>query len=558
MNFARLFEWLDQHRRAIYLVMAPVLIILVGGVYLFVYLTGGIKFVYSHSMYFPILLAGVVFGIKGGVLIGLLGGLVLGPFMPINVATGELQETGNWLYRTGFFALIGFLSGAATDSVTSYLAHLKWLSQHDIATELPNRNALFGRLSELAGEKSPSASRILVAVSFENMLELKSAFGFAVIEEAISQLARRIEGNRIKSSVYRTATEQIAVLAQMDGHEADDLLEELIEAVQEPIRYKEIPIHIDTRMGTVQFRRVEKAPAFYLQRAEAALAVAQERAQDSVAYSAEIVTNAEENLAILGELKGALRQGHLFLNYQPKIFMTTGQVRGAEALLGWDHPERGRICPEIFIPRAEQSTLIQLVTEFVLEQAMAQIVQWRRQYDINVPVAVNISPRSLLHPGFTDLVSGLLDRYGISGDCLEFEVTESLLVMDMKRTINELSRLAELKIVISIDDFGTGYSSLQYLHQLPVSSVKLDQSFVRRLSADKSAAHVLEAAVVLAHKMGIQTIAEGVENREVYDFLERLGCDMVQGFLVSRPLPGKDFAEWYRQCNGRYNCAYKL
>jgi EAL domain-containing protein (putative c-di-GMP-specific phosphodiesterase class I)/GGDEF domain-containing protein len=531
--------------------MAPLFLIFVGIVYIFVYMTGGIKFVYSHSMYLPILLSGFVFGVKGGVLIGMIGGVVLGPLMPIDVISGEVQKTTNWLYRTGFFTMIGFLSGTASDSARSYIAHLKWVSRHDSSTQLPNQRALFDRLSEIAGEKRTSDSLILSVISLENIMELKSAFGLTIIEEAIRQLAKRFENNRIEKRIYRTDTGQIGVLITRSDQETEKFLDELVEASAEPIFYNGIPIHLDTRMGIVEFSQISESPEVYLQKAEAALAAAQEKGQDSLTYSPEIMTVTEENLAILGGLKDAIKRGQLSLHYQPKIFIPTGAVHGVEALMRWNHPEWGNIPPEAFILRTEQSTLIQLITEFALDQAMGQIVRWR-QYDINVPVAVNISTRNLLQPGFTDLILRLLDRYGLSGEVLELELTEGALMMDMERSIHEMAKLAGLKITISIDDFGTGYSSLQYLHKLPISLVKIDQSFVRRLPADKGSISILEAAVMLAHKMGIRAIAEGVENREVYDFLGNIGCDMAQGFLISRPLSAADFTKWYIQCSGRY------
>ena len=551
MNTIRLFEWIDKHRRVTKILMAPLLVILVGAVYIFVYMTGGIKFVYSHSMYLPILLSGFVFGLKGGVLIGVIGGVVLGPFMPIDVISGEMQETTNWLYRTGFFALIGILSGTASDNARSYIEHLKWVSRHDPSTQLPNRRALLERLSEIAGEKRTSHSLILSVISLENIMELKSAFGFTVIEEAVRQLAKRFENSQIEKRIYRTDTRQMAVLITKTDQETKKLLDELSEASKEPIIYNGIPIHLDTRMGIVEFSHVAESPKDYLQKAEAALAVAQEKEQDSLTYSPEIMTVTEENLAILGALKDAIQSGQLSLHYQPKIFIPTGAVHGVEALMRWNHPVWGNIPPEEFILRTEHSTLIQLITEFALDQAMGQIVRWR-QYDINVPVAVNISSRNLLQPGFTDSVLRLLDLYGLSGELLELEVTEGALMVDMERSIDELVKLTGLQIIISIDDFGTGYSSLQYLHKLPISLVKIDQSFIRRLPTDKGAISILEAAVMLAHKMGIKAIAEGVENKEVYDFLRNIGCDLAQGFLISRPLSAANFAKWYIQCSGRY------
>jgi EAL domain-containing protein (putative c-di-GMP-specific phosphodiesterase class I) len=219
----------------------------------------------------------------------------------------------------------------------------------------------------------------------------------------------------------------------------------------------------------------------------------------------------------------------------------------------WHHPEHGNIPPDVFIPLAEQSTLIHSITEFALEQAMRQVVEWR-QHGINLPIAVNVSPRNLLHPGFPDLVRRILARHGLQGESLELEVTERALMVDMARAIEVLTDLAATSVCISIDDFGTGFSSLQYLYRLPISYIKIDQSFVRSSLADTRAGHILEAAISLAHKMGIKAIAEGVEDEKVCNLLETLSCDIAQGYMISRPLSADKFRDWYLALEGRFTC----
>lgn len=551
MNTIQLFEWLSVHIRAIRIAMIPLLAILIAGIYVLVYATGGIKFVYSHSMYLAILLSGFIFGVRGGLIVGLLGGITLGPFMPIDVSTGEQQNAINWLYRTGFFILIGMACGGASDSARSYLRHLKWIARHDPVTRLPNRHALLNALSDLQKIKNATHLHALAVVSLQNAMELKSAFGFDITEAVIQQSADRyqdiLQGN---ARIYRIDSEQLGILIENRNAQAiDALLAALIKGAQQPYQFNAIPIHVDSRLGYVTFSKVIQAPELYLQRAESALISANEKVLDCVAYNPEISNFAKENLSILGNLMSALEEGQLSMYYQPKISIKTGEIHGVEALMRWNHPERGNIPPGIFIPRAEQSTLINLITEFALEQAMEQIVKWREN-DIHLPIAVNISPRNLLQPGFSDLVLQLLQHHDVSGHMLELEVTEGALMTDIAHTILELSRLANAKITISIDDFGTGYSSLQYLHQLPISLIKIDQSFVRRLPGDKGAVHIVEAAVTLAHRMGMRTIAEGVEDQSAYALLADLGCDIAQGFMISRPLPAAEFEKWLTQYKG--------
>jgi EAL domain-containing protein (putative c-di-GMP-specific phosphodiesterase class I)/GGDEF domain-containing protein len=551
MNTIQLFAWADRHFREIRLILAPLFVLMVAGVYALVYYTGGIKFVYSHSMYLPILLSGIVFGIRGGVFIGALGGFALGPLMPIDVVTGEMQNTANWLYRSGFFVLIGLLSGLASDRARDYIEHLKWVSRHDPSTGLPNRSALFERLAEMRKADNQLRQPMLVVVSVENMMELKAALGFGVIRETISQLADRFSTSQPGCTVYRTETALLGILLDAGDQSAEDLAGELVATARRPIRLDAIPIHIDSRMGAVTFNGDSHTPEEYLQHAEAALIIAQKKGQDFVTYQPAIVSFTEENLAILGSLNRAIDDGQISLDYQPKVYLASGLVHGAEALIRWNHPVRGPLPPEAFMPRVEQSTLVQVITEFALEQAIAQMADWRKR-GIKIPIAVNISTRNLLQPRFAEQVAGLLNHYRLSGESLELEITEGALMMDMERTIEELLRMTELNIIISIDDFGTGYSSLQYLHRLPISLIKIDQSFVRRLPDDNGAVSIVKAAVTLAHQMGIKVIAEGVENPVIYRFLKEIGCDLAQGFLLSRPLPPEAFAAWYHQCGGTF------
>ena len=555
MNTTRLFEWLSLNMRTIRLAMVPTLIVLVASVSFLVHTTGGVKFSYLHSMYLPIMLAGFVFGIRGGLLTALLGGIAIGPFMPINTTTGEMQDTLNWIYRTGFFMLVGLFSGAVSDSVRSYLRHLKWIVRHDTVTSLPNRTALLEALALLPAKQDGSHAYVLAVICLQNAMELKSAFGFEVIEDIVRQSAARYETIlQHKTKVYRIDAEQIGILIEnRNAQHIDALLAELMEAARHPFQCNDIPIHADSQLGYVTFDEIVHPPERYLQRAEAALVAAHESGQDCIVYSPEISTQSKENLSVLGSLVSGIKNGQLSMHYQPKIDIRTGEVQSVEALIRWNHPERGNIPPVVFIPRAEQSTLINLITEFALEQAMQQIVSWRAS-GIHIPIAVNVSPRNLLWTGFTDLILQLLQRHGVDGHSLELEVTEGALMTDMARTIIELTRLADARITISIDDFGTGYSSLQYLHQLPISLIKIDQSFVRRLPHDQGALHIVEAAVTLAHKMGMKTIAEGVENEEVYRLLADVGCDIAQGFAISRPLPAADFERWYVQHAGRFLC----
>lgn len=544
--------WIDEHRQMVERVTLPLIIVLMIGITFLFSNTGGVKLGYSHAMYIPVLLAGFVFGFRGGVLTGLVAGFMLGPFMPHELIGGNAHSVGNWLFRLSVFTLIGFLAGLTSDSARSYQRRLKWLLQHNTLTNLPNRHALIKTLEQYDITGDEARTFLLVVVCCENEIELKSAFGSSVVEQTILQLADRFSRLCTEVKIFHTDLGQISLLFRVSYGEVDPLLANLLEDSREPVEYNSVKIHIDTRIGYFIFSQPEELPEDCINMAEAALIVAKQTSRDMVAYNPAIKMATEENISLLGQLKHALKMGQLVLHYQPKVEIDTGKIYGAEALIRWEHPSRGMIPPVKFIPRAEQSTLIDVITEFVLEEAIRQLSVWQKS-GIDVSISVNISTRNLLQPGFTDLVVRLLNQYDLSGELLELEITEGSLMVDVEHTIDELKRLTRLNIVISIDDFGTGYSSLQYLHQLPISVLKIDQSFVRRLPEDQGAVYIMEAAVVLAHNLGLKAIAEGVENKQIYQFLATLGCDMAQGYLIAKPLPPEKFVEWYRQYAGIYH-----
>ncbi len=547
----RLYRWLETYWQQIQWMTLPLLMLLMAMVYLLVYSTGGIKYVYSHSMYLVILLGGFILGTKGGLLVGVLAGLTLGPLMPIDVATGEPQQLLNWLYRTGFFALAGVLSGGARDGAQNYLAHLNWTLRHDAITGLANRRALIEHLTHLRSSRALTPQALTV-FSLDNVAEMEGAHGPEITDEIVQQLAcriRSISGHRTRC--YRINTHQVAMLVPITTEAAlEAMLSEFTDECGEPFQFEKIRIHGDIRIGYADISKMDVAPEQYLRRAELALRNASSHSQHRVCFTPELDSiNTRENLELLGDLTAALLTRQLKLHYQPKVRLDTGEVCGVEALMRWYHPERGNIPPGKFIPRAEQSTLIDRLTTWALDTALGQSVEWRKA-GIDLSVAVNISTHNLMQPTFVDTVLQLLDKHQLDGTYLELEVTEGAFMMDIEQSIDKLRRLAAHNIALSIDDFGTGYSSLRYLNELPVTTIKIDQSFIRSLSPQSKTTHIVKASIFMAHQLGKKIVAEGVEEVVTYQCLQEMECDMAQGYLISRPLPASDFLEWFQDHKG--------
>lgn len=550
----RLFEWFLGHERKAKLAALPFLLVMMAGVSVLVYMTGGIKYVYSHSMYLPIILGGLIYGRAGGVLLGLLGGLLLGPFMPIDVAIGERQDVINWLYRTGFFTAVGFIIGAASHSARAYLERINFAARHDALSGLPNRYALIETLRR--ARKTPPGPQALAIVSLENSDELKVALGLSVVDDIISQLAFRITGlHRDGLEIFRFSMHQLGVLFYEKGDHGwgvRKIQEDLPGILDHPFEVNGLSIHADIRIGYTEMDGIKEDAELYLRRCEMALDTAARDSRMAVRFEPELESDrAKNNISLLGALNEALKKTDLGLHFQPKVMIASGEICGAEVLLRWEHPDLYKVTLEGLILRAEQSTLIDHLTEWIVDSAVAQLARWHRE-GMELPLSVNVSARNLQQPEFVETVGRILKTHGVKGESLELEVTEGALMHDPGRIRENMHTLGDLGVSVAIDDFGTGYSSLQYLSMLPATVVKIDKGFVREALSDEKAASLVRAAVNLGHGMGLLVTAEGVETHETYRFLEGIGCDIAQGFFIGHPVSAGNFARWFRERKGRF------
>jgi len=253
----------------------------------------------------------------------------------------------------------------------------------------------------------------------------------------------------------------------------------------------------------------------------------------------------KRRLALLGDLRRAIDADELTLYCQPKVDIETSRFCGAEALMRWKHPQQGMVSPSVFVELAESAGLITPLTHWVLEAAFRARHRWH-ETDFEQPLAVNLSARDLHDPRLVDRVRGLILKWGTKEGWMQLELTESALMIDPDTVIDTLARLRDLGVELMVDDYGTGYSSLRYLQQLPVSSIKIDQSFVRRMIDDPESAAIVRSTVELCHALHMRAIAEGVEDEPVWNALRDVGCDVAQGYHVGRPLPVAEFPQWAR------------
>jgi predicted signal transduction protein with EAL and GGDEF domain len=349
-------------------------------------------------------------------------------------------------------------------------------------------------------------------------------------------------------SVARLGGDEFGVLVP-DVSESSSVLagviERILEALEQPFLVDGLPLHVEASIGVARYPAHGGDVDLLLQRADVAMYLAKDSGTPHAIYTAELDHHDTASLTLLSELPRAIRDRELVLHYQPKLDVITGELAGVEALTRWLHPTRGMIPPGDFISAAEKTGLMQPLTLYVLDEALEQLARWRKEgYAHGMTMAVNLSMRNLIDPRLPEQVADALDSWELPGDCLTFEITESAIISDPAGTKDVIRRLKGLGVGISIDDFGTGYTSLAYLARLPITQLKIDRSFVIDMNRNADDAAIVRSIITLGHDLGLEVVAEGVETQEAHDQLARLGCDTIQGYWLSPPLPPCELRAW--------------
>jgi PAS domain S-box-containing protein/diguanylate cyclase (GGDEF)-like protein len=427
-------------------------------------------------------------------------------------------------------------------------ARVERLANFDPLTELPNRVQLILHLEEtLRREESRSGAPgvALMILSVDRFSEIQEAAGIAGADDLLKKVAVRLAGAAEAGSfVARLGDDSFAiVIPRADSEHAHELAKHIQRAMTDPFELAGVPLDVRTTSGIAMFPAHGANADALIRRSDIAVRRARAAGIEYALYSGKGETETPQRLILLAELRKAIKDDELLLYYQPKIDLRTGGVSAVEALVRWPHAERGMVPPKDFIPAAEQTGLIKPLTDWVLAAAWKQVNHWHR-LGIDMPIAVNVSPNILRGPELLKQLIALDTREGGRLDLLQLEVTESALMEDPQQSHDILSRVRDLGIQVFLDDFGTGYSSLSYIAALPIHAVKIDRSFIIRMMQHERHRAVIIAAISLAHSLGMRVIAEGVETADQANALVELGCDEIQGFFFSKPMPALDFPPW--------------
>ncbi|KOG52268.1 phosphodiesterase [Streptomyces griseoflavus] len=418
----------------------------------------------------------------------------------------------------------------------------------DPLTGLPNRQWLLERTwTALDDAERIGARSALVLIDLDRFRSVNDTLGHLAGDRLLLQIADRLRHALPRGAeAARLGGDEFAVLLPTADSltSAQRVARNLVAALGSPLDLDGLTLVLEASAGVAVFPDHALDAEGLLRRADVAMYQAKRDRSGVEVYEAKRDGNTPDRLGLLGDLRRALDAGDVELHYQPKVGFD-GHVAGLEALVRWVHPERGRVPPDEFIAIAESSGLMPRLTEYVLETALAQVARWRAS-GLEVPVAVNVSPRDVHTPGFAGAVAARLARHQVPPGSLQLEITEHVLLEDPQRAADTLAGLTGHGVKMSLDDFGTGYSSLVHLRRLPVSELKIDRSFVARLAVDNEDAEIVRCTLDLAHSLGLLVVAEGVEDDETWERLRDLGCDAVQGWLVAAAMPPDETTAWLR------------
>ena len=422
------------------------------------------------------------------------------------------------------------------------------LAYQDTLTDMPNRSLFNERLRQaIASARTSDIKMAVLVMDLDRFKYVNDTLGHAVGDHVLQQVGIRLRSLlRKQDTVARLGGDEFAILIEdADGTAALRVAQKIIAALEQPIAYEDQPLDVGTSIGIAHFPHHGHDAGTLLRNADIAMYVAKRNKSGYAIYDPEYDTHQQQHLSLLSEIRSAVERNELRVYYQPKISLSCSAAAAVEALLRWQHPVRGFIPPAEFIPFAEQTGFIKVLTRWVLDEAIRQCGAWHAK-GIALKVSINLSTRDLMNRELPDMIVQLLHKYGTPAHMICLEITESGFMEDPGYAQKVLERLNALGVLLSIDDYGTGYSSLSYIAKLPVDELKIDRSFVSHMKEDRTTSMIVRSTIELGHSLGLKVVAEGVEDEQSLELLRELGCDHAQGYYMSRPLPAADLEEWLR------------
>ena len=470
--------------------------------------------------------------------------------LPISLAVAPLRDEQNTICGFLFMAADITERKLANEQLIDSKREMERRANHDGLTGLPNR----ARLHDVAAiaihnAKKTNTKAALMLLDLNRFKDINDTLGHAIGDQILKEIAKRLQSMLVRHGayLYRLGGDEFAILIAKvnEGSETISLASFIDASLRTPIEADGITLEIDGSIGIALYPEHGQNSHALLRCADVAMYSAKSNAQPLAFYDAAQDAHSPRRLMLMAELGNAIRQNELVLYYQPKIDLKTGSCIGCEALIRWQHPKLGQVPPFEFIPMAEMSDIIKPLSEWVLVHALEQTKAWHKM-GIPMKVSINLSARNLIDYDFPILMERHLKEKNFPPQSLEIEITESALISDPERSLQIINRMHDLGVRFAIDDFGTGYSSMSYLKRLPLSTLKIDRTFVSDMLHDTHDAAIIKSTISLAHSFDLTVVAEGVEDAATMQQLAALNCEMAQGFHIAKPLPAQEFELWLK------------
>ena len=459
-------------------------------------------------------------------------------------------------------SLIAYQAGAMIIDQTNELRNkaddlekqTKYVTTHDRLTDLPIRAIFYDRVersidSALAAASSQPQRLTILLIEIENFKDIYEALGRNSSDLILRQISTRLQGvslerddvAKIDSNVFGVLLSELSDISR-----AETFARQIQKTMESPFLVEGLQVSIHSNVGIVHFPEHGDDVDTLVQRAGVALRMAQKSIKGYAIYESSFDKQTPLRLTLVSELRHAIERDALELHYQPKVSIRTGEICGVEALLRWSHPVHGVIQPDEFVAMAERNRMINPLTHWVLRRAFRDCAKWHSQ-GFPIQVSVNLSAKDLHDPELPDLISGVAVAAGVKPEWIMLEITESSVMAEPESALGIIQRLNDMGYHFSIDDFGTGYSSLAYLRKLPLVEIKIDKTFVLDILKSENDVAIVKATVDLGHNLGLKVVAEGVETKEIMSRLMELGCDVAQGFFLSKAVKVEDFNRWVNE-----------
>ena len=445
---------------------------------------------------------------------------------------------------------LAFAFNHMQDGLAKREARITELAYNDQLTGLPNRTLFHDRLDQAAKITGRAGNSFaLLVLNLDRFKEVNTVLGHHIGDLLLQEVSKRLAAvlTRDSDTFARLGGDEFAVLlSSCDAMGAMIVVHKILDTLDQPILLEGQEIIATGSIGIAIYPEHADEINTLLRRADIAMRKAKKENSNYALFDLDYAEKTGGHLSLLAELRHAIARHEFQLHYQPKVAFATGNISHVEALVRWVHPTRGMIPPSQFIPYAEHTGYIKNITRWVIESALLQRKQWQF-LQLPLTISINISARDLMNANLPHLFAELMAEYGASPDWLCLEITESAIMEDPKRALGILEELHQMGLSLSVDDFGTGYSSLAYLKKLPVSELKIDQSFISHMVSDKDDATIVRSTIDLGHNMGLTVVAEGIEDNATWEMLREMGCDVAQGYHIAKPMAADALQAWLEQ-----------